>query len=126
MALRVTTGVLPEWYTTKAEEARVTAGEVKAEEARAYFIRPLNGPEQLIVQDECYDPVKKNLTGRGYTQVVSYGLVKWKNVLDDKSGEQVEYTGSKDIGLLPLGEIAELAAKIISISKFSEVDRKNS
>lgn len=125
MALRLATGVLPEWYTPKAEQERVTSGQVKAEEAQAFFLRPLNGPEQLIVQDECIDLANKKIKGRGYTQILSYGLVRWKNVFDE-NGTAIEYTGTKAIDLLPMVTIAELASKVIMISKFSEeTDGKN-
>lgn len=120
--LNVNTGILPEWYTPK--QFRDAEGK-PVEKAPQFLLRPMNGPEKLIAQDECYDTDKSKISGRGYTQILEMTLMGWKNVFDPSQNE-VPFTGKGDIKLLPFNLIVELTVHVVTAMDFKGEDAKNS
>lgn len=117
MAIKALNPLDPVWYIPRIE--------VGQENPTRFRIRGLDGqamgyvaPEFIV--DEHHNI--KNITGKGIDLALTYGLVDWENVANDKG--DVKFNRAR-FGLLPYDIRSELAVEIVKLSAPSEDERKN-
>lgn len=113
MSLKISTGLVPEWYTLAGQD-----------EAPARFqMRALKGWEKLDLRN-AYDATTRNISGSGAIIALQRCIVGWENVMDAE-GKPLE-CNAENIASLDFKILLELSAQLQAISFLSETERKNS
>lgn len=110
MAITAMTGLVPEWFSPAQPEC---------ERMTRLLLKPLNGIEHLSVQNE----LAAHRITDAQRIALKTGIIDWENI-DDESGQPVRFT-RENIDLLPVGILAEVSMRIISISRLGESTAKN-
>lgn len=115
MAIKAHSGMTPEWYTPDSQEGM--------DDATRFRVVGLTGAE-LLELNQYMDSTTGAVQGPGLVQACRVGLKGWENVVDEE-GRNVTFNRIA-IARLPAEIIAEVGAKIISLSVLDDEETKNS
>lgn len=113
MALTIRKKLAPFWL--KLDEKDPASAEFR--------LRPLTELEFIDVQNEAsYSRKRFTLSTEGVRATLAYGLLDWKNVLDE-DGAEIKYSMAQ-AEQLPKAVLDRLASKIISVSLLNDTEKK--
>lgn len=107
------------------EQEYIPEDDKDSENPTVFRLKPLNGMQYMEVMSE----VKRvgdflRVSGDGLKLAIKYGLVGWKDFYDE-NGKDVKFN-PHTVLRVPSDVLAELADKIISISRLEGTEIKNS
>jgi hypothetical protein len=113
MSLRAAAKITATWYEPEQD----------GEEKTAFHLRPLTSLQML----EVGEAINAKENSRAYRTVLRYGLIGWRNLLDD-DGSQVPFMRDMEQNLarLTVELIDQLGTRVLEASRVTEDDRKNS
>jgi len=117
MAIKALSGFAPYWYTPKSQ--------IKDPDPTRFKVHKLNGEQMGNVRPELsFNALgDMDITGRGLTLTLIYGLDDWENFCDDQGPVKAVL---ENHCLIHVADRVELATEIIKASTLGEESRKNS
>jgi hypothetical protein len=115
MAIKATTGLVPEWYTPKIEE--------DADDPASFELTPLKAPQIAGLQGE-FSRVTGEISGKGLYEAAKIGITDWKN-FNDHEGKPLKFSKS-NIDVIPYNILIELGGEVLANSFLTGEDEKNS